>query len=167
MPFARSARLLIFASALAFAPAPAHANMIWPAGPQALSILFWSIPVGLLVEWSVVKSAFIADGRTAFRAVAWANAASTLVGILCLPIATGIVADVATSFVGKPYGQTHEAVCLLLYAPLAAVFSAVIEWGVLAKWFGVPATNRALGLVMAANVATTAIAIFPSMAVLF
>ena len=115
----------------------------------------------------MVRAAFIADGRTAFRAVASANAASTLVGILLLPIVTTIVADIATTIAGKPYGREHEAACLIVYAPFAAVFSAIIEWGVLSKWFGVPVTNHAFAIALAANVATTAIAIFPAMTVLF
>ena len=167
MRFTRANRTLLLAAALTLASLPAHANVIWPAGLEALNVLLWSVVVGLFIEWLVVRAAFIADGRTAFRAVAWANAASTVAGILLLPITADIVADIATSIVGKPYGREHEAACLFVYAPFAALFSAIIEWGVLSKSFGVPATNRAFAIVLAANVVTTAIAIFPAMRVLF
>jgi hypothetical protein len=167
MRITHAKRALALAFLLTILSSPARANMIWPAGIEALTMLFWSIPVGLFIEWIVVKTAFIPDGRTAFRAVAWANAASTLAGFLLLPFVTVMVDGIATAATHELYGRSHDAACLVVYAPFAAVFSSFVEWGVLARWFAVPGTGRAFGIILAANVATTAVAILPAMITLF
>ncbi len=137
------------------------ADIIWPGFLLAGESLRWlpiTIPLGLLVEWPVVR---YLGGRTWRRAI-WptvaVNLASTVVGIVLVPLGTlfgwellvGLLQLGSFTLVG--WGGTLLA---------AAAANALVEIWVLRWGFKVPLTWRGLALMTLANVASVAVALVP------
>jgi len=75
-------------------PIVAHANVVWPALYLETRLFsWWSISIGLLVEYLFVRKLFMVAPQKAVLATITANAASAILGILLIPLA-GIVWEV-------------------------------------------------------------------------
>ena len=79
---------------LMLCPIVAHANVVWPALYLETRLFsWWSISIGLLVEYLFVRKLFMVAPQKAVLATITANAASAILGILLIPLA-GIVWEV-------------------------------------------------------------------------
>ena len=122
-------------SALLLVAAPARADVVWPAlFLEARLVTWWAVTTGLVVEYLFVRKLFGFGTGKAILVDVCMNAASTLLGILLIPIA-GIAWEyfpgilLYTAFdVGTFNPITWIATFLLAVAINAGLESLVIRW---------------------------------------
>lgn len=162
-------RLPLIAGAMVALPAAAHANVVWPGLVIGWSTLLWAIPVGLLLEYFVVQKWLLPND--AGRAVIVANIISALAGIVLFPLLASFAELVPQIALTPPeewtqaYGNSYDRLTALALIPLAGPVSGLIEAYVMRVRHGLDLSGRNLNIVIAANVASTAVAC--GMAMLF
>lgn len=147
------ARALAVGVLLAAAPRLAWADVVWPALLLETRVAtWWAVLIGLLVEWPVVAWLLSASWKRSLVATIVANAASTLLGIVLLPL-SGIALEIFPGFllynvfnVGTFNPVTWTATVLG-----GAVINAGIELLVLRRFFGPVQRRRPLVVLMGIN----------------
>lgn len=118
------------------APLSAGADMVWPAlYLESRLVTWWAIILGLAVEYLFVRQFFGFTVKTAVFADICMNLASTVLGILLIPIA-GVAWELFPGIVlykvfniGTFNPGTWVMTFLLAVAINAALESLVIRWG--------------------------------------
>ncbi len=152
--------LTVVSVALALAPAPARADVVWPALILEGRIMtWWAIGAGLLVEWPVAKHI---TGRT-WAASLWPNVAmnlvSSLLGIVLIPI-VGFLWDLIPEFTVYRWFHigTFNPFSWCVTVLLAALVNGALEAVVLRRLFKAQVTKRGLLLLVIANLVSVGIA---------
>jgi hypothetical protein len=154
------------AALVAFAPAVAQADMVWPAlflEPRLLSVPI--VVLGLAIETAVLRFGFRMNWPKAVLASITVNAISTVLGVVLIPLA-----GIAWEFF--PGLLLYKALNMGTFNPLtwaatfllAVAITTGVEVGALRIIFKVPLTARTWGLWFVANTASVSLA-FASFAV--
>ncbi|KHF24649.1 hypothetical protein BOV90_03500 [Solemya velum gill symbiont] len=127
----------LFIIAIILFPPVVYANVVWPALYLEIRLFsWWAIGLGLLVEFFYVKWLFALSVKRSAIADLSANAASSIAGILLIPLA-GIAWEF---FPASIYQQafdwgTFNPVTWVATFILGCFINAVIEGAVYKKWF--------------------------------
>jgi hypothetical protein len=137
-------------------PTSAFADVIWPAVILEGKILTWpSIAVGLVIEFLFLKFLFGFDFTKAILADITMNLASTVLGILLIPIAGVLWEFVNILFHIHTFNPVTWAATFLL----AVGVNAGIESLVVAKVFGAKIGQLRFWGLFVANLASVAVAL--------
>ena len=145
---------------VALAPALARADVIWPAAVLETRILTrWAIAVGLAVEWPAVRRITGASWARSFGMNVAMNLASTVVGIVLIPL-LGIAWELfpmqmVFRFWNMGTFNPYTWGATVLLATLANV---ALEGAVLRYAFKIAFTRRAFALLFWANLISVGLA---------
>ena len=160
--------VLFVLCALFVLPATASADFIWPAlmlEPHLLT--WWAIGLGLLAEWPVAR---LITGRTWLRSL-WPNiamnAASTLIGIVTIPLAGfvgGVVPvygiDLFRGLMSEATFSSAVGVSVWAVTVIIAVGVNVLIEALVLKWiFHSRLSRRGIDLLALANLASVSAAL--------
>lgn len=157
--FDKVTRYAVFLMALVFST-PALANVVWPGLVLAPRLLFWAVPAGIALETLFLVQARRMKPRAALIPIAIVNALSALIG--GLGVAVGGLAWELTggALLYKMLGVgTFNWFTWLITLGIAAALSYQIEVVALQRLFRITLSKRERWAFLAANAATTAIAL--------
>jgi hypothetical protein len=157
-----------FGTAFVFIALPATADMVWPALYLETRIFtWWTIGVGLLVEFFFVRRLFDLNVRKAAIATATANAVSAVLGVPLIPIA-GIIWELfpGSLYMGPLNWGTFNPITWGATFLLACFVTSVIEALVYKHGFKYRVSRRTFGWLILANsisvgVAFASLFVFP------
>lgn len=139
---------------------PAHADVVWPAlflETRLFSV--WPIIIGLIIEYLFLRQFFMLSIKRAVIADVLINAASSILGIVLIPIA-GIVWEFFPGIIlykafniGTFNPGTWSATCLM-----ATAINAAIESMALSKFFKCKIGKRGFWILFLANAISVGIA---------
>ncbi|MDO6388462.1 hypothetical protein [Uliginosibacterium sp. 31-12] len=152
-------KLAVGCSALAM-PALAYADVVWPALYLETRLFsWWAISIGLIAEVIFVKWLFAIPMKRAAIVTTVANAASSVAGILLIPLA-GIAWEF---FPGLLYMKalnwgTFNPITWLATFVLACLVNTAIESFVYRKAYQFPIKRREFGWIFIANAVSVGVA---------
>lgn len=155
-PYARS----IIATALLLASSGAVADVVWPAlFLETRLFSWWAIAVGLVAEYLFVRWLFQLSIRRAAIATVVANAASSIAGVLLIPLA-GIIWEL---FPGSIYMYalkwgTFNPITWAATFMLACLVNTGIETLVYKKGFKLQVLRREFWWIFVANAVSVGVA---------
>lgn len=148
------------AAGLLLVPAAANADAVWPAlllEPRLLT--WWSIATGLIVEGLLVRWLFSLPLGRAVLACCAANAASTVLGVVLIPIA-GVVWEFPAQLYMRSLGWgTFNPLTWAATFLLACAINTVIEGWVYRRGFQFAFGHRERAWVFVANAVSVGIAL--------
>jgi len=118
-------------------PIVAYANVVWPALYLETRLFsWWAISIGLLIEFIFIKWLLTLSNRKTAIATISANAISSIVGIILIPLA-GIAWEI---FPGSVFNwafdwSTFSPLTWAATFVLGCLINALIEGAVYKKWF--------------------------------
>lgn len=148
---------------LALSPALAFADMVWPALYITGGIYtWWVIAAGLVIELLVIQRLFNVNWRLATGIDVAANAASTILGIVLIPL-SGLVYELFPgSVVNYVFSWgTFNPVAWVATVVLATAINLAIEGFVMKRYFKLPVDGQAKLALFTTNLVTVGLAIYP------
>ncbi|MEN1680475.1 MAG: hypothetical protein AAGJ46_12855 [Planctomycetota bacterium] len=136
------------------------ANVVWPAlFLEMRALAWWIIGLGLLIEFCFLLSLTRADMAKAAWMTLVMNFASTVLGVIGVPLA-GILWELVAAFTVYPlFGSgTFTPVSWAVSCLLAAALNSLVEAGVLSRSFGIAWRRELIGTLFVANLITVGIA---------
>jgi len=115
-----------------FYPTVAKADMVWPALYLEKRLLsWWAICAGLLIEFFFIKHLFLLSPKRALLINVGANTASTIVGIILIPL-TGFIWEI---FIHDSNSPTFNPITWIFTFLSACFLNALIEGLIIKKLF--------------------------------
>ena len=134
------------------------ANVIWPGIIAGFGLATsWAVPIGLVVEYPVVKHLTGKPWRAAIVVTVGVNLVSALLGLIFVPIA-GIGIELARAVVAPESGSFNPATWALTFLS-ALILNTAIEGFALRRLFGARLDVPRVALFALANCASIAAAI--------
>lgn len=149
---------------------PAFADALWPAMIVTIRILAWvPILVGLLIEWLIVRRITGFDWWKSLKADLVMNLASSLLGLILLPLLGLVLIDSwfleigynssRSAYLGDQLGPPiWDIVYCFPFSVLAAFVNVGVEALVLSRVFTVPMTRKRFWMLYLANLASVLVA---------
>ena len=139
----------------------ASADVVWPAlYLETRLVTWWTVSIGLLVEFLVVWRAFGLSTKKALLVDFTAKAASVLLDIILIPLAAGIAWEIFPGLVFYKVFKvgTFNPATWTVTNLFAVAINTGLEWAVIQKVFKLPIGKRGFWIMAAANAVSVSVA---------